>query len=83
MATRRNLTDQDIMDLILESDSDACSSEDNISADSDTDTDSDTATPTSCSGLFIQTVLLYCSVQEVPVGYNKHRHPTSIKTLRH
>jgi hypothetical protein len=41
MATRRNLTDQDIMDLILESDSDACSSEDNISAKSDTDIDSD------------------------------------------
>jgi len=46
MATRRNLTDQDIMDLILESDCDAFSSEDDISAESDTDTDSDTGDTT-------------------------------------
>jgi len=46
MATRRNITDQDIMDLILESDSGACSSEDDISAESDTDTDSDTGNTT-------------------------------------
>jgi len=34
------------MDLILESDSGACSSEDDISAESDTDTDSDTGNTT-------------------------------------
>ena len=46
MATRRILTDQDIMDLISESDSDACSSEGDISAESDTDIDSNTGDTT-------------------------------------
>ena len=45
MATRRNLTDRDIKELTLESDSDAHSSEDeDISAQSDSDTDDTTDT---------------------------------------
>jgi hypothetical protein len=43
MATRRNITDRDIMELILESVSDAHSLADkDISAQIDSDTDSDT-----------------------------------------
>ena len=45
MATRRNLTDRDIKELTLESDSDTHSSEDeDISAQSDSDTDDTTDT---------------------------------------
>ena len=43
-------------------------------------------TQTSHSGLTIHIVLLYLhstSLQEVPVGYDKQKHPTSIKTLPH
>jgi hypothetical protein len=44
MATRRSLTDRNITDLILKSDSDAHASEDYISAQSDSDT-GDTTDP--------------------------------------
>jgi hypothetical protein len=47
MATKRNLTDQNITELILESDSDTHSLEDeDISAQRNSDTDSDTGDAT-------------------------------------
>jgi len=46
MATRRNLTDQDITEVILESDSDTHSLENDISAQRNSCTDSDTGDAT-------------------------------------
>jgi hypothetical protein len=84
LATRRNLADQDITDLVSESDSDAHSSED-ISAQSDDNTDDVTGTN------FTQWTDNTNCQPTVPVvntfigGPSKlqQSHPTSLQTLPH
>jgi len=78
---RRNLTDQDITEPILESDSWHIHWKTKTLLLRVTVT---LWTQTSHSGLTIHTILLYLhstSLQEVPVSYEKQRHLTSINTL--
>ena len=90
MATRRNLRDWDIWDLALNQTLDACSSEDSIFAESDSDIDNDTdddvdmnftqcTDNTNCWPI----VPVVQRLTEVPVGYGKQSHLTSVKTIPH